>query len=277
MNKSANTKKNYIIDIEQFLDFVEENELSFENSLEKLIKEYVQLLSSKFSQSTVNRKIISLNNFLIYLNKREVIEQIPKHILKPIDVTKSEIKLINNKQMEHILSFWQLKYHSSTDQEYQWIALRNHCIVLIIAELGLKPVEVVEMQWNHFEGNKVEIKKNKKYRKLEVSSNLLSLLYIYKKETEKIFVQYNPSGYIWLGLGNKVNEGISVKTIERIFQQISKELGVKVTATAIRYAKIHQKIQEKEISKEKIDELYASFGYARKSVLTDVANRFLME
>ena len=126
MNKSANTKKNYIIDIEQFLDFVEENELSFENSLEKLIKEYVQLLSSKFSQSTVNRKIISLNNFLIYLNKREVIEQIPKHILKPIDVTKSEIKLINNKQMEHILSFWQLKYHSSTDQDYQWIALRNH-------------------------------------------------------------------------------------------------------------------------------------------------------
>ena len=143
----------------------------------------------------------------------------------------------------------------------------------MIAELGIKPAELVRMEWKHVdeEAKQLIVLASKKFRVLEVSTKLLELLLRYKEHTHTFMPLIENSPFVWLGVGNVMGDPVSVKTIERIYKAMSEQLGFKVTATNMRYHAI-----QKELSAaDEKDQLYEQFGYARKGVLTEREQRFL--
>ena len=128
------------------------------------------------------------------------------------------------------------------------------------------------MQWKHWdkEKNALVILSLKKFRTLNITPKLAQLLERYKEETHQFLPNSKDTPYVWLGIGNKQGEPITVKTIERIFLAMSQKLNFKITATNLRYYVILLKSQQTE----EMDELVEQFGYARKGVLTERQQRF---
>ena len=75
------------------------------------------------------------------------------------------------------------------------------------------------------------------------------------------------SSYIWQSDANLQGNPITVKTVERIFQTISQDVGFTVRATDLRYAVI----QRAQI--EDVQDAIERFGYARKWVLDERKRR----
>lgn len=270
INKAPHTIKQYGIDVEHFISYMNKSNLSFENKQNKLLEEYIDYLNETYqSIKTYNRKLASLKHFLAFLKSREIIQDISQELLLPKRLDENEIKTFQPNQLKKVINYWLEIYERSEDTIYKWIALRNFCIVRMISELSLKPSEVVEMKWSHINEQEIIIIKRKGSRRVEVSSKMLEWLQIYQKATEDIQPLSVESDFIWLGIGNKQNEPITVKTIERLFQAISKKLGFKATATMLRYSTINN-----ESTDENLDEVYSQFGYTRKSVLKDRLKRF---
>lgn len=273
LNKSPHTIKQYCIDIEQFISYIDKCNLSFENRIDSTVEHYIVFLSDTYrSVSSFNRKIASLKHFLFFLKSRNVIQEIPTELLIPKKLVEHNIETLQEEQMKKVINYWLNLYRRSDDEVYKWIALRNFCIVRIISELSLKPSEVVEMKWSHINDQGIRITNQKRSRRVKLSIAMLQWLYIYKKAAEDLLPANSEIDFIWLGIGNKQNEPITIKTIERLFQAISREVGFKVTATMLRYSTINNEITKK--SDANLDELYNEFGYSRKSVLVDRVKRF---
>lgn len=268
---SPHTRKQYWIDANQLVKYLSNTNGNIQTELKDILNNYRnELLKNYNSIASVNRKLYSLKVFLSFLQDRNVIRFIPEDILQPIDIEKKELKTLTYNQFNQLLNTSLSLYESTSDQPYKWVALRNFCIVLVIAKLGLKPSEVVRMKWSHFGKGEVKIIQSKGFREIEVSDSLLKWLQIYKEET--IEINNIENDYVWLGIGNKKNEPITVKTIERIFQSLSNNVGFYVNATMLRYYVLENEWSGSQ--EEHLSELYKQFGYVRKSVLKERINRF---
>lgn len=273
INKSPHTIKQYGIDTAQFLDFMQKNNWTFETPIVEIVEAYNKVLEENYaSLASINRKRASLKHFLKFLWMRKLIQEVPEDLLKPTKQQKESLKLLTEHQVNEILNYWLEVSASAQDSELKWLALRNFCIVNVMVELGLKPSETTRMKWSHINKNEITILQRKRARKLDLSTSLLRWLMAFRKETEILLAASQTAEYVWLGLGNKQNDPITVKTIERIYQSLSKGLGFKVTATSLRYTLMNSEV--KNLHTQQLSELYQRYGYARKSVLVDRINRF---
>ena len=273
LKKSPHTIKQYCNDTRQFLNYMKEHQYTFEDPISKIIESYNEFLTDSYSSAaSINRKKASLHHFLQFLKQRNRINEIPQNLLKPSRLENKPIQTLSNKQVEKVSRYWIEEYQSSSDNEYKWFALRNFCLVNLMLEIGVKPSEIAGLKWSHIKETEITIIQNNKIRKLLLSDTLLKWLDLFHCETEELLPSSKEGEFVWLGLGNKQNEAISVKTIERIFQSLSNNLGFKVTATVVRYTRIEADV--KKTHDEHLYNLYIQYGYARKSVLKDRIQRF---
>lgn len=268
---SIHTRKQYWIDANQFVKFMTSMNFTFNDDLRGIMKNYRNELLKKYNAiASVNRKLSSLKVFFSFLMDRNIIRTIPEDILQPFNVEKNELVTLTTKQMDRLLNTSFNLFQTSVEQPYKWVALRNFCIVLVIAKLGIKPSEVVRMKWSHFGEDEVKIIQSKGYREMEISDSVIRWLHVFKEETvENMNVESN---FIWLGIGNKKSDPITVKTIERIFQSLSKQVGFYVNATMLRYYVMDD--EWSSTHEDHLNELYKQFGYVRRSVLNDRVQRF---
>ncbi|WP_234417380.1 site-specific integrase [Lysinibacillus sp. 2017] len=268
LNKSHYTIKQYTLDAKQFASIIEEQQ-----TLDVALQHYVKIIKETYTPSnSINRKFASVRHFLGFLQLRGVIHTYHTEILQPLPKEEKKLPVLTEKQLFQTISFWPKKYETALNEEDEWLALRNTTIVFVIAELGIKPAELVRMEWRHLhiDENEVTIVSTKTFRILKVSTKLIELLKRYKEGTQKFMPLVLEASHIWLGVGNKKGEPITVKTIERIFKAMSMQLEFKVTATNIRYYAIHRELNDTD----ETNELYEQFGYARKGVLTERQQRF---
>lgn len=267
LNKSSYTVKQYTLDAKQFAEIV-----AMQTSIDDALQLYEVTITMHYqSVNSINRKYAATRHFLSFLQLRDVIKNYSPKYLQPSNKEPALIKTLAQQQAKKALAVWIQKYEHAKTEEDAWLALRNATIVAVIAELGIKSAEVVRMEWKHFheEAQQWTVIAAKKSRKLELSNALMKQLLFYKKETQKWLPIANDVSIVWLGLGNKKGESITVKTIERIFSTISQQVGFKVTTTNLRYRAIQNELAEFH---EPI-ELFEQFGYARKGVFTERQQR----
>ena len=267
LNKSFHTVKQYTIDANQFARITKDCE-----SVGDALPLYQNEMQQQYrSSNSINRKYAAIRQFLSFLQMRGVITTYDEAYLQKIAKDQSPLFVLSKKQLQQALAFWPHQFDIALNEEHAWLAVRNAAIVYTIAELALKPAELVRMQWKHIdsESNELTVLASKSYRILSMSKELVALLNHYQKHTLQWLPLTENAAYIWLGVGNKLGEPISVKTIERIFQAMSQQLGFKVTATNVRYHSIQQ-----ELTAAKQDDLFKQFGYSRKGVLDERQQRF---
>lgn len=267
LNKSFHTVKQYTIDANQFAR-ITKNAENINEALQSYTAEIQALYSST---NSVNRKFAAIRQFLIFLQMRGVITVYNEQYLQKLAKKPTVLAVLPKKQLQQALSFWPHQYDIALNEEHAWLALRNTAIVYTIAELALKPSELVRMQWKHLDEETMELTviASKTFRILPISKELFALLQRYQLHTNTFMPLTEHSSHIWLGVGNKLGEPISVKTVERIYKAMSEQLDFKVTATNMRYHAIQE-----ELKKSEDFDLYKQFGYARKWVLDERGQRF---
>ncbi|KGR76938.1 tyrosine-type recombinase/integrase [Ureibacillus sinduriensis] len=273
LGKSRHTIKQYGIDTEQFLRFMQDHHLSFDDHLHNIVGTYNSYLEEVYSSAaSINRKRASLLQLLTFLEQRKIVSGIPVRLLKPTRLDSKPIQTLTIEQLKKVTNYWFEVYQTALNTENRWIALRNFCLVNMLLELGLKPSEITALKWSSIKGREVTIVQNKKSRKLLLSQIIYNWLELFRYETAELLPLSNKGEFVWLGLGNKQNAPITVKTVERIFQSMSQQLGFKITATVIRYTLIEHEVKNNQ--EVQLSELYKRYGYSRKSVLLERVSRF---
>lgn len=273
LNKSQHTIKQYVNDAKQFEKFLDEE--SYRESFSEGLKAYIHHLHTKYTTAnSINRKLAALRSYLEFLYSRKYIKVYDETLLESVAKQHPKLVALTDKELRSVLNCWHQMYSIAETDENAWLAMRNLAITYTIAMLGIKPAELVKMKWSHINEKEmtINIMERLSYRTLEMPSDLLSILLQYKKETEIFFSQLEEIDEMWLGVGNKLGEPITVKTVERIFLQLSKLLDFKVTCTNLRYTVIEMYMKQQED-----DDLFAKFGYARKGVLIERHKRLLKE
>lgn len=268
LNKSFYTKKQYTLDAKQFAEMTQHTE-----HINEALKLYSKEIQETYQKvNTINRKFAATRQFLTFLQLRGVITAYNEELLQPLAKLDTELDVLKEKQFKRALSYWPHQYDIAQNAEHEWLALRNAAIVFTVAELGIKPAELVRMEWKHINKHTKEVivLASKSFRSLPISSRLLELLDDYKKLTEQFMPLSEYSPYVWLGVGNKMGESLTVKTIERIFQSMSQQMEFKVTATNLRYYAIQKELDHQHDT----ESLFGQFGYARKGVLVEREQRF---
>jgi len=177
-NLSQNSINNYLIDLKQFLIFFNENENVNEN-IEKYIS---SLRKNNFSNTTINRKISSLKNFIKFLQSEKIIKNINLDIFESLNNSKKIPKAISNGEINKIFDSL-----SRSD-------LANKNIYVTILRLmyisGLRVSEALALKWSDLSKSNMSLNvygKGSKERKSYLTSEFLELLYSLKKDEGFIF------------------------------------------------------------------------------------------
>ncbi|WP_332645750.1 tyrosine-type recombinase/integrase [Lysinibacillus sp. 54212] len=270
--KSEHTIKQYENDAKQFANFFHEQP---KEDINEVIQNYVNDLHEKYnSKSSINRKLAALKAFLGFLLSRQYIESFQETLLHPIQQMPEKLNTLSEQQLIEVLACWEKYYRIAEKDEHKWLAMRNLAITHAIATLGIKPAELVKMKWTHIDEDthQIVILQRNSYRTLQLPTDTMQILLQYKEETHKFFPQLDNVEELWLGVGNKLGSPITVKTVERIFQQLSKMIGFKISCTNLRYTVINRLMQEAEL-----EDIYIQLGYARKGVLAERQHRLHQE
>ncbi|WP_285397513.1 tyrosine-type recombinase/integrase [Lysinibacillus sp. fls2-241-R2A-57] len=273
LKKSAATKKQYNIDGQQFLAFAHEKNYSYvDHHLKELLFTYSNHLKETYTNvNTFNHKIATLRGFVDFVFLREWVEHFDyESILQPKKRQKEALKVLTKKQLMQIATVWPTYFQYAKTTEHAWLARRNGCIVQMLMETGCKPAELVRMKWSHMtiDSSLIYISNHNGRREIKLSSILMDMLTHYKKATEELHEQ-KVGEWVWVSEASQ-SKSITTKTIERIFQTMSKDIGTNVRATDLRYTVMQKAFQ----SEKTIENIQEKMGYVRKWVLTERHGRF---
>ncbi|MEY9978793.1 tyrosine-type recombinase/integrase [Lysinibacillus sp. RC79] len=273
LKKSAATKKQYNIDGQQFLAFAHDNNyLYVDHHLKELLFIYSNYLKETYTNvNTFNHKIATLRGFVDFVFLREWVEPFDyEGILEPKKRQKEALTLLTKKQLMQIANIWPTYFQYAKTMEHAWLARRNGCIVQLLMETGCKPAELVRMKWSHIhlDSSVVYIANQNGRREIKLSPIIMDMLAHYKNATEELHEE-KLGEWLWVREASQ-SKAISTKTIERIFQTMSKEIGTNVRATDLRYTVMQKAFQ----SEKTIENIQEKMGYVRKWVLTERQGRF---
>lgn len=266
-------EKQYNIDGQQFLAFAsEQNVEHVDNEFKELICIYSNYLKENYPNvNSFNHKIASLRSFVDFIFLREWAEPFDyESILQPKKRGKDSLKLLTKEQLMSITEVWPTYFQYAKTQEHAWLARRNGCIVQMFIETGCKPAEIVRMKWAHLDLDNlhISIANHNGKREIMLSNVLVEMLLHYQAVTEELH-QKSVGEWLWVSEASQTKP-ITTKTIERIFQTISKDIGTNVRATDVRYTVLQKALQ----SEKTIETIQQNMGYVRKWVLTERGERF---
>lgn len=135
-NYSENTLRSYRVDLSDFYNFCERNNLDFEDK--KTIRSFLHYLSQKgYKRTTLARKIISLRSFLIYLLKYDKIKEDLSIYLPTPKIEKRLPNFLSLDEIERLLSLPSLE---------KTLELRDRAIIEILYATGIRVGELIKIK-----------------------------------------------------------------------------------------------------------------------------------
>ena len=144
-NLDKKTIKSYRIDLRQYKEFVNSNNLIWydKGSIERCI----DILHSKYKPKSVKRKIASLKAFFHYLEMEEILEINPFHKIhikykEPFILPKT----IPINHIEAIINYAYEQYKKATSAYGKKVALRNILILELLFATGMRISELCSLK-----------------------------------------------------------------------------------------------------------------------------------
>lgn len=158
-DKSANTISSYRSDLEQFILFVSDKELS-----KQLVIDYKKQLEEQFKPATINRKLVVINKFITFLG---------------LEGNKVKVNTVQKKQyIEDVFTIEEVETLISSAKEYK--DYRAAAIFTTLAHTGLRVSEMLSITMDDADQEAVTIKgKGDKYRDLLFSDKVRDSLSLY--------------------------------------------------------------------------------------------------
>ena len=191
-NYSDHTCTAYKNDLEQYFDYLKNTKKNlFEN------EDFVDyLFSLELAKSTINRKLTSVNNFLLWSSK---LDKYKGKTFRKFENLKTEKKLPNILTSNYINNLID-KLPTSTAKD-----VRNKAIIELLYSSGLRVSELVNLKINDVknDGSLRVIGKGRKERLLPMTDQAYKIISLWLKSNRAEFLKDNDNQFIFLGVRGK--------------------------------------------------------------------------
>ena len=191
-NYSDHTCTAYKNDLVQYFDYLKNtNKNLFEN------EDFVDyLFSLELAKSTINRKLTSVNNFLLWSSK---LDKYKGKTFRKSENLKTEKKLPNILTSNYINNLID-KLPTSTAKD-----VRNKAIIELLYSSGLRVSELVNLKINDVknDGSLRVIGKGRKERLLPMTDQAYKIISLWLKSNRAEFLKDNDNQFIFLGVRGK--------------------------------------------------------------------------
>lgn len=190
----SKTIKAYMIDLNQFLCFIEDTEIE-ELSI-PILESYISSLHAHYKPKTVKRKIASTKAFFHYLEYKEILEKnsfdkLHIRFREPILLPKT----IPLHSIESILATIYHKHRTARTPYQRRNALRDVAVIEFLFATGIRISELCNLtpnEVNLYEGSILIYGKGSKERRIHIGNeDVLDILKEYEKEYHKEIVSCN--------------------------------------------------------------------------------------
>ena len=191
-NYSDHTTRAYKNDLEQYFDYLKNTQKNlFDN------EDFVDyLFSLELAKSTINRKLTSVNNFLLWSSK---LDKYKGKTFRKSENLKTEKKLPNILTSNYINNLID-KLPTSTAKD-----VRNKAIIELLYSSGLRVSELVNLKINDVknDGSLRVIGKGRKERLLPMTDQAYKIISLWLKSNRAEFLKDNDNQFIFLGVRGK--------------------------------------------------------------------------
>ena len=191
-NYSDHTTTAYKNDLEQYFDYLKNTKKNlFDN------EDFVDyLFSLELAKSTINRKLTSVNNFLLWSSK---LDKYKGKTFRKSENLKTEKKLPNILTSNYINNLID-KLPTSTAKD-----VRNKAIIELLYSSGLRVSELVNLKINDVknDGSLRVIGKGRKERILPMTDQAYKIISLWLKSNRTEFLKDNDNQFIFLGVRGK--------------------------------------------------------------------------
>ena len=191
-NYSDHTTTAYKNDLEQYFDYLKNTKKNlFDN------EDFVDyLFSLELAKSTINRKLTSVNNFLLWSSK---LNEYKGKSFRKSENLKTEKKLPNILTSNYINNLID-KLPTSTAKD-----VRNKAIIELLYSSGLRVSELVNLKINDVknDGSLRVIGKGRKERILPMTDQAYKIISLWIKNNRAEFLKNNDNQFIFLGVRGK--------------------------------------------------------------------------
>ena len=177
----------------------------------------VDLVESKVSNRSVNRKISSLKSFYKYLQKIKIIQNNPLSSHKALKTSKKIQVPFSIKEVNEVLS------NIVTEDSFE--STRNKLIVALFYSTGMRRTELIQLKMNSINFSEKQLKvigKRNKERLLPLLPSVLKSMHNYIEQRDLIDTSED---YLFLtSKGNKLYETLVYRIINNYFSNVSSKL-----------------------------------------------------
>lgn len=222
-NLDDKTIKSYAIDLKQFENFNNQNNLNWQSK--STIESYIESLHTQFKPKSVKRKIASIKAFFHYLEIEEIIEINPFHKIQ-IKYKEPFIlpKTIPLKNIETIINFAYLHYKNARTSYSQKTTLRNALILELLFATGMRISELCSLKIAQIDLTEYIIKiygKGSKERLIQICNhNIQELLQKYIKERGQ------ENSNIYYLFTNRLHNRLSEQSVRNMITNYAKQAGI---------------------------------------------------
>ena len=206
-NYSGHTTTAYKNDLEQYFDYLKNTKKNlFDN------EDFVDyLFSLELAKSTINRKLTSVNNFLLWSSK---LDKYKGKTFRKSENLKTEKKLPNILTSNYINNLID-KLPTSTAKD-----VRNKAIIELLYSSGLRVSELVNLKINDVknDGSLRVIGKGRKERILPMTDQAYKTISLWLKSNRAEFLKDNDNQFIFLGVRG---QQITDREVRRVVKLIT--------------------------------------------------------
>ena len=201
-NYSDHTCTAYKNDLIQYFDYLKNTKKDlFDN------EDFVDyLFSLELAKSSINRKLTSVNNFLLWSSK---LDKYKNKTFRKSENLKTEKKLPNILTSNYINNLID-KLPTSTAKD-----VRNKAIIELLYSSGLRVSELVNLKINDVknDGSLRVIGKGRKERILPMTDQAYKIMSLWLKSNRKEFIKNNDNQFIFLGVRGQQITGREVRRV----------------------------------------------------------------
>ncbi|MBF0397916.1 MAG: tyrosine recombinase XerC [Desulfobacterales bacterium] len=221
---SIHTHRGYVVDLEEFLNFIEENFSSHDESIEikdvsnLMIRAYLGALYKKKSKkSTMSRKLSAVRSFFKFLIKKGLIENTPTEFVTSPKLDKNIPVYLSVDDMFRVLD-------SITEETF--LELRNRAIFETLYSTGIRVSEIVGLNTFDIDLNNKSIRvlgKGNRERILPIGEKAIYSIkrYIEKLQKQPFIFDDNPPLFF-----NKNGGRLSARSIARILDKLVRKCAI---------------------------------------------------
>ena len=228
-NYSDNTETNYLLDLDNYEDYIKKYRINFKNITYNEITKYNKYLKEelKLSPSSISRHLSTLRSFYNYLLSEQVVQNNPFNLM-------SSPKKVNKLPNYMKYSEFEEMINSCDDTP---LGIRNKCLLEVLLATGARIGELINIELDDIDLSSKEIKvlgKGNKERIVYLNNHACDSLKDYINNSRIILLKNKRSSRLFI---NHIGGNLTTRGVRDILDNIIKKssLSIKVTPHMFRH------------------------------------------